>query len=138
LGAQKGGSAGIVGVADPKNVNTQLAASPESVTEARRLANDMAAAWRFEGDDLVLVVSELVTNAIRHGRGPVEVDIHVDGSEVIVEVAEGSSSSPKIMDTTPDSVGGRGLPIVDALTRQWGVRSIPDGGKVVWARVPRR
>ena len=73
-------------------------------------------------DDLRLVLSELVTNAIVHGRGP-KVDVHLtaDGSLVrgeVVDAGHGFDAPPLPSFSAP---GGRGLAIVGALSRQWGV-----------------
>ncbi len=82
-------------------------------------------------DDIVLVVSELVTNPVRHANGPIvlEVQRRWDGVEVGVEDASPVLPHPR----SADEEGGRGLPIVDALASCWGVRSCPTG-KHVWAR----
>jgi len=83
------------------------------------------------------VVSELVTNAIRHTFGAVQLGLaDVDG-DVLVEVFDESLRVPSVVDAGDDATSGRGLAIVAALSRGWGAEELArDGrvGKVVWAR----
>ncbi len=107
-------------------------ASPASVPEARRWSEPF-----FEqvgaGDDAVLVVSELVTNAVQHGEGPVLVRI-VTGEPTRVEVMDARPlDGLAVAAPDPDRQGGRGLFLVQALADAWGYAETPDGGKVVWA-----
>jgi anti-sigma regulatory factor (Ser/Thr protein kinase) len=107
-------------------------ASAESVPEARRWSEPF-----FEqigaGPDGVLVVSELVTNAVQHGSGPVHVRI-VDGASVRIEVTDARPVERlEARDPDPDDPRGRGLFLVEALADAWGVADAPNGGKVVWA-----
>ena len=83
-------------------------------------------------DDVALVVSELVTNAVVHGDGDVRVDVTVATGEVRVEVADHERALPDRHDAPADAESGRGLAIVSQLARRWGVRTEGDG-KVVWA-----
>jgi anti-sigma regulatory factor (Ser/Thr protein kinase) len=88
-----------------------------------------------ERDVAALLVSELVTNAIRHGRPPLTVRAeHNDGS-LTVGVEDASSTVPvPVEDTSWDASGGRGLHLVEALADGWGVT--PNGhGKRVWFRL---
>ncbi|MFJ3138087.1 ATP-binding protein [Streptomyces sp. NPDC086843] len=87
-------------------------------------------------DATELLVSELVTNALRHGDGPGPVGLRLLRDEVLtVEVADGGSTltpHPRRARTTDE--GGRGLFLVAKLSRRWGSRPAPDG-KVVWAEL---
>ena len=88
-------------------------------------------------DDLQLVVSELVTNAIRYADPPVELEIEVSDDAVTVAVADGTPGRPVPQDRDdPDAEGGRGLLLVDLLAAESGVRPQPPG-KTIWASLPR-
>jgi len=114
--------------------------APASVAVARqRLAADLNAAGIYAGavGDAVLVVSELLSNAIRHARplpgSNVQVAWALDDDAVEVEVSDGGAATrPTLAQPTVSSLGGRGLDIVEYLARTWGVRS-DAGGLTVWA-----
>jgi anti-sigma regulatory factor (Ser/Thr protein kinase) len=88
-------------------------------------------------DDLELVVSELVTNAVRAGSPNVGVAISVDGDRLVVRVSDEAGGWPEPRDADIYDTGGRGLPLVSAISTSWGVR-MSGAGKVVWAelRIP--
>ncbi len=117
-----------------------LPCAPASVAVARqRLAADLTAAGIYAGavGDAVLVVSELLSNAIRHARplpgANVQVAWAVDGGAVEVAVSDGGAPTrPRPTQPTVSSLGGRGLDIVEYLARSWGIRT-DDGGLTVWA-----
>jgi anti-sigma regulatory factor (Ser/Thr protein kinase) len=88
-------------------------------------------------DDVVLLVSELVTNAIRHAVAPIDLEIEVDDDEVVVAVRDGSAVPPAPRDAGVEAEGGRGMLLVDLLTDEHGVRAQPPG-KTVWARLHRQ
>lgn len=78
-----------------------------------------------------LLTSELVTNAVQHGDGPLRLAIRRTASEVIVEVSDNSTTRPTMQPGDPTAESGRGLLLVDALSDTWGTR--PDGpAKAVW------
>ncbi|MEY9958541.1 serine phosphatase RsbU (regulator of sigma subunit)/anti-sigma regulatory factor (Ser/Thr protein kinase) [Streptacidiphilus sp. MAP5-52] len=80
------------------------------------------------------LVSELVTNAIRHTDGPVELRLLRDRS-LICEVADGSGVSPRLRRARSEDESGRGLFLVAQLASRWGTRFTDDGGKVIWAEL---
>ncbi|WP_265561573.1 amino acid permease [Streptomyces hygroscopicus] len=86
-------------------------------------------------DDLAftteLIVSELVTNAIRYGGGPIQVRVIRDRT-LICEVSDGGRSSPNLHHAASDDEGGRGLYIIAQMTHRWGTRYTPTG-KTIWA-----
>jgi len=119
-----------------------LPCAPASVAVARRrLAAELTAAGVFDGvvGDAVLVVSELLSNAIRHARplpgSKLLLAWALDGGAVEVAVSDGGASTwPMTAQATVSSLGGRGLGIVEYLARSWGVRT-DDTGLTVWAVV---
>jgi len=89
-------------------------------------------------EDVVLVASELVGNAVLHGTrtdGDLDVAWDVERDAVVVQVLDGSPELPRRRTATPRDTGGRGLSIVAAISLDWGVRRTTQG-KLVWARVP--
>jgi len=87
-------------------------------------------------DEVCLVVSELVTNAVRHARPPVDLEIEVAPTEVLIAVEDGSPGRPGPVHPPSESEGGRGLQMVHVLASELGVRPHPEG-KTVWAAVRR-
>ncbi len=84
---------------------------------------------------MLIVLSELVQNVSQHTGGHGELVVTLDGATVLVEVGDTSTTVPHVCRTDPYQAGGRGLQVIDAICRQWGVRTCPTG-KVVWARLP--
>ncbi|HYD08670.1 MAG TPA: SpoIIE family protein phosphatase [Acidimicrobiales bacterium] len=116
------------------DVGRVLPSDPGSAAAARHFVSDVLADW---GDDLVataeLLVSEVVTNAVLHSTGPVELRIVCDVDRVRIAVADESGERPASMPDVVDleATSGRGLLLVDALSVGWGVE--PWGvGKRVW------
>lgn len=87
-------------------------------------------------DDMQLVVSELVTNAIRYADPPVEVEIEAGHDAVTIAVVDGSPGRPVARPDDVDAEGGRGLLIIDHLASETGVRPHPPG-KTIWASLSR-
>lgn len=110
-----------------------LPADPSVVAEARRTSTRQLARWGL--DDLVftteLVVSELVTNAIRHADGPVRLRL-IRERALVCEVFDGGATAPHLRHPRAMDEGGRGLLLVSQLAQRWGTRFVPDG-KIIWA-----
>ena len=118
-------------------VRATVTCGPEGPGEARRLAAQCAEANGFDGDDLAVVVTELVTNAVRYGTPPIELEIDTCEHCVTVVVADAGGGRPVQRAAGSTDEGGRGLLLVDLLAAANGVR--PAGaGKAVWAELPRR
>jgi two-component sensor histidine kinase len=81
-------------------------------------------------DAAVVMTSELVTNAIRHGGGVREFCIRVNEENVRVDVSDWASTPPTVGETSWESPGGRGMLIVNALASWWGIEQL-DRGKTV-------
>ncbi|MER7732076.1 SpoIIE family protein phosphatase [Streptomyces erythrochromogenes] len=129
------------------------------IADTRRLEADRIAEWEVPGDHAAvsrvrnagsaqlvawglgdiafaaeLILSELVTNAIRYGSAPVRVRLLRDRS-LICEVSDGSSTSPHLRYAATTDEGGRGLFLVAQYAERWGTR-YTDRGKVIWAELP--
>jgi anti-sigma regulatory factor (Ser/Thr protein kinase) len=117
-----------------------LPCTPASVSVARRhLSDDLVAAGIYRGAicDAVLVVSELLSNAIRHARPRDDSQLLVtwllDGGVLEVAVSDGGGPTrPRQAHPSVSSLGGRGLGIVEHLATAWGIRD-EAGGLTVWA-----
>jgi anti-sigma regulatory factor (Ser/Thr protein kinase) len=118
-----------------RNVVT-LEASPESARKARRFFASVARRHHVAPEQIQrgeLAVSELVTNAVLHARGPIRLRTRAVEPELRVEVSDGDPRAPHMGDPTPDETGSRGLPLVAAVAAEWGWDSEPDErGKRVW------
>jgi serine phosphatase RsbU (regulator of sigma subunit)/anti-sigma regulatory factor (Ser/Thr protein kinase) len=109
---------------------------PAHVAGARQAATEQLTAWGLDEEAFVteLVVSELVTNAIRYGEPPIQLRLIRD-SALICEVSDGSSTSPHLRRAHAYDEGGRGLLLVAQLTQRWGSRQT-GSGKTIWAEQP--
>ncbi|MFI7708005.1 ATP-binding protein [Nonomuraea sp. NPDC049480] len=119
--------------ADGREACWDLLAVPETVTAARRLVREALTAWGLSAlaDDLTVVVSEVVTNAVVHAKSAMTLSLHRQGRSVRGEVADHSPVWPTPLPAGPNEEHGRGLAIVAAYSARWGVDPAPDG-KIVW------
>ncbi|MFE4258888.1 SpoIIE family protein phosphatase [Streptomyces sp. NPDC056883] len=121
-------------VVDAASIATwQLDADPAVVADARHLVLAQLTAWDL--DELAfgteLIVSELVTNAIRHAGGPVRLRL-IRADTLTCEVSDSSNTQPRMRRARSSEEGGRGLYIVAQLSHRWGSR-YARGGKTVWS-----
>ncbi|WP_051450751.1 SpoIIE family protein phosphatase [Actinospica robiniae] len=113
-----------------------LPASFEAAGQARRLATTQLKDWGIEelSDSTELVVSELVTNALRYAEGPIGLRLICDRA-LTCEVSDDSNTAPRLRRARDDDEGGRGLFITEQLTQRWGARPNRHG-KTIWAEQP--
>jgi PAS domain S-box-containing protein len=119
---------------DASHVATwKVPSDPAVVAEARKNAARQLSEWGLDDAVFVteLVVSELVTNAIRYGRPPIELRL-IHDRNLICEVSDGSTTAPHLRRARTFDEGGRGLLLVAQLTQGWGTRQTTDG-KIIWA-----
>jgi anti-sigma regulatory factor (Ser/Thr protein kinase) len=110
---------------------------PEAVRHARRFTNRTLRAWGIaeHADAVLLIVSELVTNALVHTDGPVRLDLTLVGGRLRVAVADNSPRTPvKPTSIGWEATGGRGLLLVEAMSASWGTVPV-SGGKQVWSEI---
>ncbi|HEY5834155.1 SpoIIE family protein phosphatase [Streptomyces sp.] len=110
---------------------------PDAVMHARRYTRRTLRSWGVgeAADEVLLIVSELVTNALVHTQGPVRLDLTLAGDRLRVAVSDASPRTPvKPASLDWEATGGRGLLLVEAMAASWG--SVPlSGGKQVWGEV---
>src|SRR5882757_1710553 len=118
--------------------------TPKGVHRARQALSETLNEWGLPEliDSAGLVLGELLTNALRHGRlGDRSIGTSFpraeNGTGITIEVHDSRPEHPTLVKALDDEESGHGLTIVDALTNhQWGVTPRPGPGKVVWARIP--
>ncbi|MGH3812825.1 MAG: ATP-binding protein [Pseudonocardiaceae bacterium] len=132
------------GVADAEAVRTRvqrrvlrLAPQPSQVPAARAFVTQTLRSWGLADASgaAVLVVSELVTNSVLHALTALDVSVSAAGGRVRVAVHDHGGGAPRehLAERLEEHEGGRGLQLVSALTRGWGVLPAMGGGKTVWA-----
>jgi anti-sigma regulatory factor (Ser/Thr protein kinase) len=114
----------------------QLPMDPAAVAGARKVAAEQLDTWGLVELEFAteLIVSELVTNAIRYGNGPVELRL-IRADALICEVSDGSSTAPHLRRARVYDEGGRGLLLVAQVAERWGSRQT-SVGKTIWAEQP--
>jgi anti-sigma regulatory factor (Ser/Thr protein kinase) len=120
----------------------ELDPTSDAPAHARRLVcselADLLAAAPGVSDtlsDVELVVSELVSNAVKATVQPITLGIQVHHKWLGMSVHDDEPAEPVLLDPAPGDTHGRGLQIVSALAREWGVRPEPGDGKTVWVRL---
>jgi anti-sigma regulatory factor (Ser/Thr protein kinase) len=123
----------------PNPITLMLPARPTSAALARKQVRRYLSDLGLEAveSSAELVASELVTNAVCHGTGPIELRLSCASHRLRIGVFDGDSRSVRRArrDPGPASSSGRGLQIVGAVCAEWGIDA-QDRGKVVWAELP--
>jgi anti-sigma regulatory factor (Ser/Thr protein kinase) len=127
----------------------ELATMPSSPFWARRHTEAVMRAWRLPASDIQtaqLLVSELVTNSVKHTRGPtvgttygqlaevkaISLILRYHDDRLIIEVYDSDPTPPILTEAAPDSESGYGLVLVRALSKEWSYYLPPSGGKTVY------
>lgn len=118
---------------EPDTARLTVPSLPASIANVRRFAVGACRAGGLDPlcDTVALLVSEVATNALVHGTGQVEVRVSAEGQVLRVEVYDDSPHLPQRRAAGLLEEGGRGLALVESLSRDWGVDP-RDPGKVVW------
>ena len=117
----------------------RLPAHLRSAGEARNLVRSTLDGWT-DGDridDIVLCVSELVTNAVVHASSSPRIVVHVRPAVIHVEVSDASDVMPVPREAAPADTSGRGMSILSGFSDRWGSLRRSGGGKTVWFDVAR-
>ncbi|MGW2562576.1 ATP-binding protein [Streptomyces sp. NPDC001514] len=104
-----------------------------SAAQARRLAAGQLAEWGLDGliDTAQLLISEMVTNAVRHAPGPIRLSLRRYPTALRCDVEDASPKIPQPRAAGDEAESGRGLVLLDALTNAWGSQRTPVG-KSIW------
>jgi anti-sigma regulatory factor (Ser/Thr protein kinase) len=118
-----------------RQVRFSLPARPESARAARHRVRGLLDSWADEDarHAVLLLVSEVVTNAVRHAPGTLQVTATLGRHRLRAMVLDHSSQLPAMR--PDDESGGRGLRLLEALASRWGVQQHPANGKTVWFEV---
>ncbi len=117
-----------------------LASLPDAPRYGRLLVQRHLRAWGIAHmiDEAQLVMSELLTNAVKASAGLTTIQIRlavIAGTSLVIEVRDRNPEPPMLKDAASDNEGGRGLMIVDALCERWGYYHPAHGSKAVWAEL---
>ncbi|MGW0884774.1 SpoIIE family protein phosphatase [Streptomyces sp. NPDC002671] len=121
---------------DPTRVAAwDVAFDPMAVSRVRAEVSRRLEEWGLEESafTMELILSELLTNAIRYGAPPIRVRVML-GRTLVCEVSDGSNTSPRLRRAATTDEGGRGLFLVSQYADRWGTRYAAKG-KVIWAEV---
>jgi serine phosphatase RsbU (regulator of sigma subunit)/anti-sigma regulatory factor (Ser/Thr protein kinase) len=110
-----------------------LPGEPRQVAHCRRLVRDTLAAWQLRPltETVELLVSELVTNAIQHAGGEIRLRLQREESGLLCEVCDQTRTPPELQELSATAERGRGILLVNELSRKWGHRRTASG-KIVW------
>lgn len=126
-----GARSGQADVSD--RLSLELAVEKQAAALARQAVADalreLAVAAETQSD-ILLVTSELVTNAVEHGGGPVRLRLQTDDDRIMLRVADGGSGEPALREAGPLAERNRGLWLVDALASHWDCRELNPGKEV--------
>ncbi len=116
----------------------QIAPEERSVSQLRASVGRTLLDWSIPNPithDIVLLVTELVTNAVLHGQPPIQLRLRRTAAHIVVEVDDSATFLPRKLRATPEDEHGRGLQLVSLLAHRWGTRPTATG-KSVWCVVP--
>src|SRR5262249_10852688 len=118
-----------------RRLQVPLACDLTSSRMARQLIGRTCHEWDIPWmiPDAAVVASELIDNMVHHARSEGQLSVEVCRNTLTVAVADAGPGLPQLRVPGIRAVGGRGLVLVDKLSRAWGTASQPGGGKVVWA-----
>jgi hypothetical protein len=128
----------LSGLTADRVASWRLVGGSESVSEARAWVCSQITGWELPGlaEPAALLASELLTNALRHASGPIELQALLLDEMVTLAVRDAEAPLPRLRRVGESDEGGRGLQLVASLSSRWGARPTA-AGKVVWCDLPR-
>ncbi len=127
-------AAEVAGAPDAATASLSLSADRGAAGRARTFAAAALHEWSLPAllaRDVLLLTSELVTNAVKYGRPPVELRLRCDRRQLLIEVEDAATAVPRKLRPSPFQEHGRGLQLVAGVSDRWGTRPTADG-KAVW------
>jgi anti-sigma regulatory factor (Ser/Thr protein kinase) len=123
---------------DNERTQINLRRHPSETGRARRTVAGLCQDLDTEVVEVAqLLTTELVTNALKHGRGDIVLAISRQAGDLRVDVTDDGPGTPQIGSGGEDALGGRGLMVVEALATMWGVApGLRPCGKTVWFSLP--
>jgi anti-sigma regulatory factor (Ser/Thr protein kinase) len=116
----------------PVERSRSFEAADTEVSACRRFIRSALDDWGVDPADVVLLTSELATNAVVHARSSFLVVVDRCGTRVRVAVSDSDTRSIGVTDVPDDAFSGRGLAMVDAMSDAWGIDCRTRQGKTVW------
>jgi anti-sigma regulatory factor (Ser/Thr protein kinase) len=116
-------------------LSTRFPPARRTPGRARAFVTDALRSWGVSeplSGDILLAASELVTNAVEHGRGEVSLELRLHGECIRLRVGDGATEQPVLRRPGPRAPRGRGVALIDAVSTAWGSQPTV-GGKWVWA-----
>jgi anti-sigma regulatory factor (Ser/Thr protein kinase) len=124
------------GAAPPLDADAQLPHRVDSVPAARAFLAQLLSGWEIADqviDEASLLATELMSNAVEHGSGVVNLEIAVHNGVLRVGVHDDAADTPVVVDVADSSLSGRGIWLVQSIARDWGSDSSgEEPGKTVW------
>nr|WP_161556652.1 ATP-binding protein [Micromonospora acroterricola] len=117
---------------------SELPLASTACAEGRRFVEEQLFRWQVPmlvADTMVLLASEIIANAVRHGPPPRHLELCLRADTVRLEVTDSSGVPPVLRHPDVRELGGRGLWLIDTLAARWGWYPRPPG-KVVWSEMP--
>ena len=123
----------------PRSAAFRVSERADEIARARHFVAHHGQAWGYDDviEDALVVVSELVTNAIVHAHSDCDLLLKDANHILRIEVIDGGHGSPELQRPTTHAEHGRGLLLVSAMCAAWGVDTLSDGRKMVWAELKR-
>jgi DNA-binding NarL/FixJ family response regulator len=122
----------------PAQTSLHLDGTITSARDARVFTRRTLEEWRVSEavvEDVLLIVTELVNNAITHAQSGCELRMSLTSVSLRIEVIDAGAGTPDPLPPSPTRNHGRGLHLIDALTAAWGYEPLETGGKMVWAEL---